>query len=759
MNGPDLSHQRVKGELNATNDSQVPWARRCRSAILGSADAVTFAFGLLIGLGVCAPLLGGRRVFLLDWSMGSHLAVVTPTVLGLNGGLTTGIGGPVVVALLGHVFGGAVTWIPILAFFPVAMVGAGRLAGHSNWSRLSAGTLYAVNPFVFNRLYVGHLPLLIGYALLPFAVASAMRSPSSPISRWAATALWWAALTLLSPHFAWIFGVAVLGVFVVALATKECSTRRVFAWFAASVGAFALMSAYIILPASATELPTRVGSVSLAVYRTTGDPHLGLFANVLSLYGFWRTGPGPELPKDVIIGWPFLMFAILLLVAVGVWHALGKDNAGVSKRVRGPADDIEGTRARDHRDYRSEYLKLGELRDKQRRLTWVLLFAGTSSLFLALGNQGPTGGLFLWAYDHVPFFAVMREPQKFLMLLALAYAVFFGWGVERFTRIDVNPRRVGVVAATLLVGFALPLGYTATIFDGLSGQIGASAVPTAYQRANIIMGDGAGNILYLPWHLYMEYPFTNGRVVNNLGPTSFSRSVISGDDVQVDDVETQSTSLRSAYLQRLYSDGSQLTEFGDLVAPLGVKYVVLAKTVDWAAYGWLHHQKDLKLVLNDSSLEVWRNEAYHGVGQRVAKLRTVPSFQSLLALANNGELGSGAVVIRRGLKRASRVSATPHSVRQLSLVAYRIGPGTPGWVAVDAAYQRGWSLDGRPAIQSAEGTVLVRVGSEGGVLEFTPWGLVRLGYLESGGVFVCLAALTLAYRRRRASADDTDERI
>jgi hypothetical protein len=747
----------VEGGLDATEKTHVPWARRWRTAILGSSDAVTLAFGLLIGLGVCAPLLGGHRVFLLDWSMGSHLAAVTPAVLGLNGGLTAGIGGSVVVALLVHVFGGAVTWIPILVFFPIAMVGAGRLAGHSNWSRLSAGTLYAVNPFVFNRLYVGHLPLLIGYGLLPFAVASAMRSPSSPVSRWSVTALWWAALTLLSPHFAWIFGAVVLGVFIVALATKEGPTRRIFAWFAASLGAFALMSAYIIMPASATQLPTRVGSVSLAVYRTTGDPHLGLFANVLSLYGFWRTGPGPELPKDVIIGWPFLMFAILLLVAVGVWHALDRDDAGRSKGARGLADDIDATRRRGHRDNRDGSLEFCASRDKQRRLTWVLLFAGIAGFFLALGNQGPTGGMFLWAYDHVPFFAVMREPQKFLMLLALAYAVFFGWGVEWFTRIDLHPRRVGVVGTTLLVGFVLPLGYTATIFDGLAGQVSASAVPTGYQRANIIMGDGTGNILYLPWHLYMEYPFTNGRVVNNIAPTSFSRNVVSGDDVQVDDVETQSTSLRSAYLQRIYSDGPQLTEFGDLVAPLGVEYVVLAKAVDWTSYGWLDHQKDLKLVLDDSSLEVWRNEAYAGVGHRVTKLRAVPTFQSVLALAKDNELGAGAVVIRPGSTVSTRVSVSPHSVRQLSLVAYRIGPGAPGWVAVDAAYQRGWSLDGRPAIQSAEGTVLVRAGKEGGVLEFTPWALVRLGYLVSGGAFLCLAALALVCRRRRVSADDTEE--
>ena len=49
----------------------------------------------------------------------------------------------------------------------------------------------------------------------------------------------------------------------------------------------------------------------------------------------------------------------------------------------------------------------------------------------------------------------------------------------------------------------------------------------------------------------MAYPFTDGRVVANLGPTSFRRQEISGDNVQVGSVETQSTSPRSAYLGSL----------------------------------------------------------------------------------------------------------------------------------------------------------------------------------------------------------------
>jgi hypothetical protein len=721
--------------------------------LLRHPDAPTLILGVVIALGVCAPLLGGGRMFLLDWTVGPHTGLATPATLGIDGGFTAGIGGYVLVSFFNSLIGSASTYLWALAFFPIAAVGAGRLAGRSRWSRIAAGTLFAVNPFVFNRLYVGHVALLLGYALLPFAVMAAIRSLSSSTLRWLVPALWWAGLTSLSPHFAWIYGLVILGVVLVAWSTQQHPLRRVIGWFVTCCGAFAIMSSYLILPNGSTTLPTQVGSVSLNLYRTNGDPHLGLFANVLALYGFWRTGPGPELPKDVIIGWPFIMFAILVIIGVGVWYTWGKsadkDEAQVSAETvahQPPASDESS-----HRDDANADSGLND----HRRLTILLLFVGVAGFFLALGNQGPTGGLFLWAYDHVPFFSIMREPQKFLMLLALAYAVFFGWGVEHLSKMDTSQSRLSALSTAVVLAVVLPLGYCATIFDGLAGQVYSSPLPSAYQQADALMGNGVGNVLVLPWHIYMEYPFTDGRVIANVGPTAFRRNVISGDNVEADDIETQSTSPRSAYLVQLFEDGDDTRNFGRLVAPLGVQYVVLSKAVDWTTYVWLNKQKDLKLVLDDQSLEVWRNTAYVGVGQSVTKVKSVTGVAGLLSLAKSNELGAGAVVLRAastattGARTGGSPGGARHTVHQISPVAYRISPGAPGWVAVDATYQRGWSLNGRAAKETAEGTLLVRVGANGGVLRFTPWGLVRLGYLVSAGAFIVFGVVLAVEPRRR----------
>ncbi len=692
-----------------------------------------------MAIAVAAPLVIGGRVYLLDWSLGPISPLVSAATLGLNGGLTASMGGSILAAVLNSLVGAAMTWLLVFAFFPIAMLGAARLVDGTQWSRLAAATLYAVNPFVFTRLFVGHLLLLIGYALLPYAVKSALRSPTAPRLTWVVPALWWAVLTSLSPHFAWIYGVVIIGVAIVA---KGIGSRVRTLWFATQVALFGLMNCYLWLPHSATSLPTQVGSVSLDLYRTLGDPSLGLIPNVLGLYGFWRLGPGPELPKQVVTGWPYLMAVMLLIVLAGALHALwrrSKLDTGLSPTTSAGDATIP--------EVPSPTATAEE--PSRRTLAWLLVFIGVAGFFLALGDQGPTGQLFLWAYDHVPFFPIMREPQKFLMLLALTYAVFFGWGIDYLRNSSSFLFRGGQFTATWLLALALPLGYTPTIFFGLAHQIAPSNVPSSYQQADTRMGTGPGLVLSLPWHLYLTYPFTNGRVVANITPGEFRRGVIAGDNVQSGNVNSQSTSPRSAYLQDLFNLAPTTHEFGALVAPLGVKYVVVSKTVDWLLYDWLNQQRDLRLVMNTSALELWRNLDYRGVGVRARALSPVTSLTQLVTLANEGRLrGRLPVFGTTASLPASAPSSLNRTVHQISPITYRIGPGPAGWVSVDAAYQEGWSFNGSPAIESATGTVLVHVGAAGGTLTFTPWRLVRLGYAISLGLFLLLVAVAIIGRRR-----------
>ncbi|MHB1712903.1 MAG: hypothetical protein ACYCV7_16155, partial [Acidimicrobiales bacterium] len=617
-------------------------------------DRPALLLGLVFALGVCWPLIGGGRAFLLDWVMGPRTALLPSSFYGLSGGLTSGLPFVLVVELLTHLIGSAATWLPIAAFFPIATVSMGRLVGGRQWARLGAATLFAINPFVFQRLYVGQISLLLGYALLPLVVRSMVRAVDGRGIAKLSPVLWVALLTGMSPHFAWICGVLL---FAVVLAHRR---RLAALGWAAMVGAgFLPTLAYVFLPASATSLPVTVGSHSLAGFQTTGDPHVGLFGNVAGLYGFWRAGPVPVLPKSEVSGWFFLLLAVLVVVVVGAVSAIKGDKGGGAV----PSD--------------SDAPLQGRVRLDRRLVASVVVIGAVVGYFLALGTQGPTGPLFIWAYYHIPFFKIMREPEKFSVLLALGYAACFGWGIERWAGSFAPGRRTVRVVLVFVVAIGLPLAYTPTIFDGLDGQIAPSQLPASWSRAQQITGSRTGDLLFFPWHLYMAFPFTGRRVIANPAPSSFTGDVISGDNIQLGKLYTDSTSPRSAYIVRLIAESGGGGAFGTKVAPLGVQYVVLAKTVDWKNYLWLTHQSDLRVVLNTPSLEVWQNTAYRGLGHR-----------------------GGA------------------PVKRLSPVAYRILPGQPGWVTVGTTYRPGWFLNGRAARSTPEGVVSVWASASGGVMRY-----------------------------------------
>ena len=126
------------------------------------------------------------------------------TAFGLNGGLTGGVPLAIGFRLLDRLLGQAGSVVPAAVFFPLATTGAARLVRTAVLpARLGAGLFYAVNPFVFDRLYAGQLGVLLGYALLPFAVTALLDAAQEP-HRVGRAACWAGATVMMSEHFAWI---------------------------------------------------------------------------------------------------------------------------------------------------------------------------------------------------------------------------------------------------------------------------------------------------------------------------------------------------------------------------------------------------------------------------------------------------------------------------------------------------------------------------------------------------------------------------
>lgn len=629
--------------------------------------------GVLATAGVFGPpLLRGGWLLLLDWSTGPRQVFLPPSAYGLSGGVVAGLPLGLLVTGLVRLLGAAGSWVVPAAIIPLATWSASRLVGGSTPARLGAGLLYALSPFAFERATAGQFGILLAYALLPFFVSSLLRAPDATGARRYAPVLWLAVLVAAAPQFAWIGAVVVVAVLAVRHRVRDLP------WLA-GLGAGALVTnAYLIFPLFGHQLPVRAGPANLAAFATRADPHYGLVVNVLAGYGFWRV---PLLsPKDEVSAWPLLLAVVLVLGVVG----------GVAA-----------------------------LRDPDRRAkAAALLLAGAAGFLLALGTKGPLATPYRWAFAHLPLFAVMREPDKFAALVVLAEAVLAGWGIEALA--GRRPGRAGL-ALGVSAALVLPLAIAPTFFDGLGGQVRASTYPAGWAAVERLMGTGEHQALFLPYELYLTFPFTHV-VVANPAADYFSRPVISGDNLALPGLPTLATSARGAYLEHVFAEGASLQDFGALVAPLGVRFVVLAKAANWLSYLWLANQADLRLVVDNASLEVWRNEA-----APLAPYRTTRP---------------GGRPVAGGVRWTSPVEA-------------RVAAGPGSFVVLDTPYEPGWSAGNGPPVELANGTVAVPVRpGHAAVVEYRPWRVVEAGYALSGLGFAALAlalALAVGLERRRGN--------
>jgi hypothetical protein len=502
---------------------------------------------------VCYPFAGGR-LLLLDFVSGPHQPLLPATAFGLDGGLTGGVPLAIGFRLLDRLLGQAGSVVPAAVFFPLATTGAARLVRTAVLpARLGAGLFYAVNPLVFDRLYAGQLGLLLGYASLPFAVTALMDAAQEP-HRVGRAACWVGATVMMSEHFAWIL----LPVTATIVLTRPHRVRASLRLGGAALGAAAI-SSYLLVPPLLAGVSPAGPLAQLTSYRTRADPRVGLLVNVAGLYGFF--GPGPTEPKNLFSGWPAVLAALMLIVAVG-YVAMLRDAA-------------------------------------HRRDGLAILAAGVAGYFLALGNQGPTGLLFTLAYEHVPGFVMMREPDKFAVLVALAYAYGFGWGIAWLT--TRSRQKVAQVAAAALA-IVLPLTYTPNLLGGLGGQVKASELPSSWSIASRLAGQDT--VLFLPWHEYFSTPFTGQRVIANPAAFYFAGTVLTSQNpgpgyaFAAEDPE-------HVFLDKVLGPPVDLQRTRVALADLGVRFVALAKVADWRDFARVGDAPGIRLVYSSPSLDLF----------------------------------------------------------------------------------------------------------------------------------------------------------
>jgi hypothetical protein len=418
----------------------------------------------------------------------------------------------------------------LLAIFVFACSGvAVLLRDQPLVARLAAGVCYAWNPYVGERLIIGHWALLLGYAGLPWVLRASIVPELT--SRRGAGRLLLAMMPAIVGGFA---AMTITALVVVPVAVFSGSVRRA----GTALGVLAVGSLPWLIPSLQHAVFSDPAGV--AEFAARADTPFGSVGSLLMLGGAWNA---QTVPTAYGGAWSAL-WLVVVLAAVAGFILLGRQ---VLPRGWAP---------------------LG-----------VAALAGliiASIGVTAVGRDLLRGSTGAW-----PGFAVFRDAQQFVAPLALAEAAGLGmvvaWamnpssfsqnGGERRVRVDTAGAALGIVA------LLAPLLLLPGLAWGAAGRLRPAWYPASWIAAARMIDDSraTGAVLLLPWATDRLPAWNHGQVVLDPWPRLVSRLVIWNDGTQVGRVRMAPDDPRARQLDAVIGGSGPLTA---ALRAAGVRFVV-----------------------------------------------------------------------------------------------------------------------------------------------------------------------------------------
>ncbi|MCP2335145.1 hypothetical protein [Actinomadura rupiterrae] len=479
--------------------------------------------GLVLGLLALGP--GLARGFLLSYDM-----VFVPRqplnalTFGLTGTLPRHVPSDAFAALLSTVLpGDLVQKAVLLLIFVLGCAGAAALVPTPRLlPRLAAGICYVWNPYVAERLVLGHWALLLGYASLPWAVAAAGRLATRQAVR-----------ALVPAAIGGFAAMAVAGLPTIAVAGFAPGRRR------RAVAGIALGVVGLCLPWLVTGWlrPSGVPGAPSAVdaFAPRADTPFGTLGSLLLTGGVWNA---EVVPKGYGSGLLVLCWALVVIASL----------AAFAGRMR---------------------------RDRPDWAAGLVVSAAVGFLIAAFGVVGAPALKRL--IEFWSGFAVIRDGQQYTAPLVLVIAIGLGLAADVLLRL-VRPREEGKADWTTgLVGFVvavLPLVLMPGLADGAAGRLRPVGYPDGWDAARkIVHADRVpGDVLVLPWATYRGYPWNGGRTSLDALPRYLDRRVVTRDAVVVGSTTVPAEDPVARGLDPAVASGGPLVP---ALKAAGVRYVAL----------------------------------------------------------------------------------------------------------------------------------------------------------------------------------------
>lgn len=535
-------------------------------------NIISFLIYGALALIILFPLFGPGYIFALDMVFPPQISYPEPFCV--NG---------FVVHLLNSILPSAVIQ-KIILFLILFLAGIGMhrlIPVRSEAPKYFAGILYIFNPFVYSRFLFGHLWLLVAYALMPFAVKAIFKFFDKVNFRNALKAAFWLVLIgFISVHFILFvflfFGIAFLafiwknqkgwkGVF------KICRyTFLIFLIFLIFSGWW--ISQYFDETSLRGEYVQHIiGEEDFEAFKTVSDSKYGVLWNVAAMYGFWGDKTNQyTVQKDVSPYWFYLFLIILLLVVLGI--------------VKG---------------FRKNKFKTG-IFVVTAMIAFVLSVGVSYESFISIINS-LRGNFFV--------FNGLRDSQKFTALLMLVYAYLGAIGINAILKNSKIQRfkNLKVILAALLI--AIPFLYSPLMVWGFKGQLYLSEYPESWFKVNEIFNQDKDDskAIFFPWHQYMTFRFAGDKIIANPASKFFDKEVIAGDNMEAGKIYTHSKRPISQFVENeILPKKNEIKNLGEMLEDFDIKYVILAKEIEWKSYGFLDRQEDLEIIFESEELAVYQ---------------------------------------------------------------------------------------------------------------------------------------------------------
>ena len=424
------------------------------------------AWAVVLAVLMLGPALAPGYVLSYDMVWVPDLAL-RGDFLGLGSGLPRAVPSDAVVAVLDEVVPGMLLQkLMLVSVLVTAGLGALRLTGErSVIAGLVAVTLFEWNPFVVERLVIGHWPVLVGYAVLPWVVlaARAWRTTGrSPVSVW-----WLLPLGSLSASAGLVTALVLLA-FGVSRDLRRSATMLLLVVAANAPW----VMAGLLHAGSATTDPA--GATRFALF---GEGTLPAPLAAVSLGGIWNSEVVPA-SRTGVAGWLFLLL-LLVLALLG------------ARRWAARWTEVEGGR-----------------RDVLAFAACWLVGWGVAVLTWA------APALMGWLVGHVPGAGLLRDGSRLLALCAISVVPLAASGAARVLATLPSAVRPALGVALVLA----PVALMPDAAYGVSGRLTAVEFPYDFARARTAVGravtDGnPGDVLVLPLSSYRQPGWNDGHKV------------------------------------------------------------------------------------------------------------------------------------------------------------------------------------------------------------------------------------------------------